>query len=94
MIITKEDGIDAVTGEFYHDTFLSDYWYNGVDTNQNNHLVDFSEGETRTVYSGFFVAEDELSDMYLNLFPAYETNKVFDHFEEPDDRNGYFDIRQ
>ena len=57
-------------------------------------MVDFSEGETRTVYSGFFVAEDELSDMYLNLFPAYETNEVFDHFEEPDDRNGYFDIRQ
>ena len=99
-----EDGIDDVVGEFYSDNGSAAYWYNGVDGNQNNNIENFCEGETRTVYSGFFVAEDELSDMYLEIFNVKEDNRVFGYFtiEENGEKKvispalecGFFDIRQ
>lgn len=99
-----EDGIDNVVGEFYSDNGYAVYWYNGVDGTEKNSIENFNEGETRTVYSGFFVAEDELSDMYLEIFNAIEDNRCFgfDTKVENDEEKvsspalecGFFDIRQ
>lgn len=94
---SPEEGIDAVVNKYYSDNGLPCYFYNGVDASQKNNVA-LPLGETTTVYSGFFVAEDELSDMYLELIWADEDNSVFGYNKNeislPLQNKGFFDIRQ
>lgn len=98
-----EVGIDKVVGEYYSDSGLPDYWYNGVDGNQKNYIMNFKEGETRTVYAGFFVAEEDLPNMYLEILRPVSDNEVFGYYINANDLTevvcatlevGFFDIRQ
>lgn len=99
---SPEDGIDIISGVNYNDTGSPAYIFNGVDLKEKNNIFNFSEGDTRTVNIGFYVAEDELSDMYLELIWATEDNLSFGYIKDSDgnysspalENGGFFDIRQ
>lgn len=93
--LAKQAGVDAVIGKNYNNNGICNGWDNGGGNTRKNEIVDFKAGETRTVYSAFFVNTDQLSDIYLDILSGFEYNGAFGYgdYNEPLEA-GYFDIRQ
>lgn len=93
--LAKQAGVDAIVGKNYDNSGSCAGWDNGGDLTRKNEIADFKAGETRTVYSAFFVNTDQLSDIYLDILPGYRDNGTFGSTEYSETLEaGYFDIRR
>ena len=57
---------------------------------EKNHIIDMKPGETATLQVGFYVTEEQLSHMYLNIDPY----AIWSQFSETGLDLGYIDIRR
>lgn len=93
--LAKQAGVDAIVGKNYDNLGSCAGWDNGGDLTRKNEIADFKAGETRTVYSAFFVNTDQLSDIYLDILSGHEDNGSFGSAEYDNPLEaGYFDIRR
>lgn len=100
--LAKEAGADYAAGKNYEGNGLPSGWDSNNKSSESvekkNHITDFKAGETRTVYSAFFVNENQLSDLYVDILSGWEDNGSFGIELEEERVNvlekGYFDIRQ
>ena len=93
-IVNPLDKIDAddIVSTVYGYKHYADYFYNGNDVEEINHIMNLQPGETQTIYEAFFVPENMLEYMYLNLNGgAIESQQAF---EPAALEIGYVDIRQ
>lgn len=97
--LAKEAGVDAVIGKNYNKLGLCSGWDNGEDDwTRKNSFGGLKNGESHTVYSAFFVNENQLSDMYLDILCGREYNGAFGYISDNEDDAynaldyGYFDI--
>lgn len=93
-IVDPLEGVEAdgVAGTIYGYRHIPKYTYNGKDAEEKNNIMNLQPGDTQTVYVGFFVPENMLPFMYLNL--NGNADEVQQTFDKESLEIGYVDIRQ